>query len=119
MNDCVFCKIIAKTLPASLIYEDEDFISILDTHPLTPLHLLVIPRRHISSLNELEDKDEAFAGRLLLTSRKIALSALGMDGGYRLVINTGAHGGQTVFHLHLHIMAGKPVSTDLLTKGLQ
>ena len=118
MGECVFCRIIEKTPPSDLIYSDQDFVVIQDIHPLAPLHLLVIPRRHIASLNELSETDEAFTGRLLLTARKVAMQAVGAEGGYRLVINTGAEGGQTVFHLHLHILSGRAISPEILTRGL-
>lgn len=119
MDNCVFCKLIAHPPFADLIYADQDFIVIRDIHPVAPLHLLVIPRRHIASMNEMTPEDESLAGKLLLTSRKVALAALGEDGGYRLVINTGREGGQTVFHLHLHILAGKSISPEILTSNLR
>ena len=117
MENCVFCSIIEKKVPADFLYEDEDFVVIRDIHPVAPLHLLVIPRRHIVSINELEESDVELAGRLLLTAKRIARGQLGNDRGYRLVINTGAEGGQTVFHLHLHILAGRHISPELLTRG--
>lgn len=119
MEDCVFCKIIEKKLPSDVIFEDGEFIVIRDIHPLTPLHLLVIPLKHISSINELDETDPAYAGRLLFTARKVAQTRLGNDGGYRLVINTGVEGGQSVFHLHLHILSGRPLISSLLTRGLR
>ncbi len=119
MEDCVFCKIIANPSPDDLVFSNEDFIVIRDIRPLAPLHLLVIPRRHITSVNSLALEDEALAGRLLLTAREVAMAALGEDGGYRLVINTGREGGQTVFHLHLHILAGRSISPEMLTSNLR
>ena len=119
MDDCVFCKIIANTLPADLVYADGDFIVIRDIHHLAPLHLLVIPRRHVTSMNALTNEDADLVGRLLLTARKVALAAVGSEGGYRLVINTGREGGQTIFHLHLHILAGKHISPELLVSKLE
>jgi histidine triad (HIT) family protein len=119
MENCVFCSIIDKSLPCNLVYEDEEFIVIRDIHPLTPLHLLVIPRRHFSSINDLDESDPAYAGRMLFLARKIARERVGSDGGYRLVINTGAEGGQSVFHLHMHILSGKPLISSLLTRGLR
>lgn len=119
MDECVFCRIINKTLPADVIYEDDEFISIRDIHPLSPVHLLVIPRRHISSINDLEPNDLSLAGKLLLTARKIALATPGTEKGYRLVINTGRGGGQSIFHLHLHILAGATIDPSLLIRGLE
>lgn len=119
MENCIFCKIIEKTAPADIIYEDEEFIVIRDIHPLTSLHLLVIPRRHYASLNELDESDPAFAGRLIFTARRIANEQVGPNGGYRLLINTGETSGQSVFHLHLHILSGRPLISSLITRGLR
>ena len=119
MDNCIFCRIIEKTAPSDIIYEDEEFIVIRDIHPLTPLHLLVIPRRHFASLNELDGSDPAYVGRLIFTARRIASEQVGADGGYRLVINTGETAGQSVFHLHLHILSGRPLIRSLITRGLR
>ncbi len=119
MENCIFCGIIEKKIPSDILYSDEDFIVIRDIHPVAPVHLLVIPRRHIPSLNEVEETDTLLAGRLLLTARRFANEYLGEDRGYRLVINTGIEGGQTIFHLHLHILAGRHITPDLLIRGLR
>lgn len=119
MENCIFCRIVEKTAPCNLVYEDEEFIAIHDIHPATSLHLLVIPRRHFSSLNELNDSDPAYAGRLLLTARRIAQEKVGINGSYRIAINTGAEAGQSVFHLHVHILSGRPLISSLFTRGLR
>jgi len=119
MENCIFCRIIDKTAPSDIIYEDEEFIVIRDIHPLTPLHLLVIPRRHLASLDELDESDPAYAGRLIFTARRVAREQVGLRGGYRLVINTGETAGQSVFHLHLHILSGRPLISSLITRGLR
>lgn len=119
MPDCVFCNIINKISPADLVYEDGDMIVIRDIRPVAPVHLLVIPRKHISSLNSLEFEDAELAGRLLLTVQKIARQLIGPEPAYRTVINTGADAGQTVFHLHVHIIAGRPFFSGLITRGLR
>ena len=119
MTNCVFCDIISGNAPTDLIYEDEDLLVIRDTHPVAPLHVLVIPRKHIPSLNQLQPEDTALASRLLLAVPRIAHQLLGNDPSYRTVINTGADAGQTVFHLHVHILSGHPYISHLLTQGLR
>lgn len=119
MSDCVFCNIIAGNAPSDLLYEDEDMIVIQDIHPVAPVHLLIIPRKHISSLNQLQPEDDALASRLLLAIPRIARQMIGEDAAYRTVINTGSAAGQTVFHLHIHIIAGQPFVSHLFTRGLR
>ncbi len=119
MTDCVFCNIITGTAPADLLYEDDDLIVIRDIRPVAPVHLLVIPRKHITSLNELQPEDANLAAHLLLTVPRIAHQLLGDDAAFRTVINTGADAGQTVFHLHVHIIAGRPFIGHLFTRGLR
>ncbi len=118
MSECIFCNILAKTAPADLLYEDDEVIVIRDVHPIAPVHLLIIPRRHIASLNELQPEDAALAGHLLLTVPKVARQFIGENASYRTVINTGAASGQTVFHLHVHIIAGRPSVSNLFTRRL-
>lgn len=118
METCVFCQIIDKKLPAELWFEDDDLFIISTIQPLAPVHLLVIPRQHITSLNEASLEEASLLGRLLLGARKAADLA-GVSEGYRTVLNTGAGGGQTVFHLHIHMLAGGPIDRSLLTKGLR
>ncbi|MCX6055880.1 MAG: histidine triad nucleotide-binding protein [Chloroflexi bacterium] len=119
MNDCVFCRIIEKIAPAEIIFEDEFAIVIQNIKPLTPVHLLILPRNHYRSMNDLTAADAAFAGHLLLTACRMAEFKGIRDSGYRVAINTGSQGGQTVFHLHLHLMGGKPLPEGLLTQGLE
>lgn len=119
MDNCVFCQIIEKKLPAKFWYEDDDLFIITTNQPLAPVHLLVIPREHISSLNEASPEDASLLGRLLLGARKAAQLAGIAESGFRTVINTGAGGGQTVFHLHIHVLGGAHIDRSLLTKGLQ
>ena len=119
MDNCIFCRIIANNAPAALLYEDDEVIAIEDIHPVARVHMLVIPRRHITSLNELNSGDETLVARMVTVARKLALEHLGADPHYRLVINTGADAGQSVFHLHLHIIAGRPLVDRLITRGLR
>ena len=107
MSDCLFCKIVARTIPAALIYEDELVIAFDDINPQAPTHTLVIPRKHFTSIAELQEEDVALLGRLMLAGNKVAQQKGIADAGYRFVVNTGAHGGQSVFHLHLHILGGR------------
>ncbi len=119
MTNCIFCDIIAGTAPSDLLYEDEDLVVIHDIHPVAPVHLLIIPRKHITSLNELQPQDASLAARLLLTVPRIARQLLGDNAAYRTVINTGADAGQTVFHLHVHIISGRAFISHLFTRGLR
>jgi len=119
MTDCVFCAIINKTAPADLVYEDGDVVVIRDIRPVAPVHLLVIPRKHIPSLDALQAEDAELTSRLLFTVQKIARQIIGEEPAYRTIINTGSAAGQTVFHLHIHIIAGRPFVSGLFTRGLR
>jgi histidine triad (HIT) family protein len=102
----IFTRIIDREIPGDIVYEDEHVVAIRDIKPAAPVHVLVIPRKPVGSLAELEDADRELAGRLLLATAEIARRE-GLENGYRVVINTGEHGGQTVPHLHLHLLGGK------------
>lgn len=119
MENCIFCRIIAKNAPAALLYEDEEVIAIEDIHPVARVHFLVIPKKHVDSLNELASGDEPLVAHMIATARGLAQARLGPEAAYRLVINTGADAGQSVFHLHLHIISGRPFLDRLLTRGLR
>lgn len=105
MPECIFCKIINKQLPSKLIYEDEEFVAFDDINPKAPVHVLVVPKKHIESINGLTEADEGLAGRLLLTAKKVA-GKLGIVAAYKLKIYVGAGAGQTVWHLHVHMLGG-------------
>jgi histidine triad (HIT) family protein len=105
--DCVFCKIAAKEIRSSIVYEDADVLAFTDTNPRAPLHVLVIPRIHVARLSDLED--EALGGKLLQAARTVAKEA-GHADNFRLVVNNGDHAGQSVWHLHLHVMGGRQFS---------
>ena len=102
--DCVFCKVVAGELPSRRVFEDEHVIAFADIHPQAPVHLLVVPRAHVASLDELED--ELLAGKLLGAAVRVAREA-GLERGWRLIANTGDEGGQEVAHVHLHVVGGK------------
>jgi histidine triad (HIT) family protein len=103
---CLFCKIIDGSIPSTRVYEDESCIAFADIHPHAAVHVLVVPRKHIGSLAEAAREDEPLLGHLLYTAAEIARQK-GLSKGYRTVINTGEDGGQTVDHLHLHLLGGR------------
>ena len=107
MEDCIFCRIANHTIPAKIVFEDETVMAFEDMNPQAPVHLLVIPRKHLSSLNEAETEDVVLLGHLLAVSAELARARQIESKGYRTVVNTGAWGGQTVFHLHIHLMGGR------------
>jgi histidine triad (HIT) family protein len=108
--DCLVCRIVAGEIPATLVHEDDEIIAFRDIAPRAPTHVLVVPRRHIASVAALEDADAGLAGRLLLVAAAIARQEGIADHGYRVVTNIGAWGGQTIFHLHLHLLGGRPLA---------
>ncbi|AFY35418.1 histidine triad nucleotide-binding protein [Calothrix sp. PCC 7507] len=105
-TETIFSKIIRREIPADIVYEDDLALAFKDVNPQAPVHILVIPKKPITQLAEVESQDAALLGHLLLTAKLVAKKA-GLQNGYRLVINTGADGGQTVYHLHLHILGGR------------
>jgi histidine triad (HIT) family protein len=106
-ENCIFCKISAGEIPANKVYEDEHALAFYDLTPQAPIHLLIIPREHLESLNDAGKSDEALLGHLLRLAPKIA-NQLGIaENGFRTVINTGVDGGQSVFHLHVHLLGGR------------
>lgn len=111
MNDCIFCKIVRGEIPANKVFEDQDVIAFHDIHPIAPVHLLVIPKVHIASLQEAETAHAALLGKMLLTAPRLAREH-GLDHGFRTMINTGKGGGQVVFHIHYHIF-GDPSGAQL------
>jgi histidine triad (HIT) family protein len=108
MSETIFSKIIRKEIPADIVYEDDLTIAFRDIAPQAPVHILVIPKKPLPQLAAAESEDHALLGHLLLTAKRVA-QEVGLDNGYRLVINNGADGGQTVDHLHLHILGGRPM----------
>jgi histidine triad (HIT) family protein len=104
--DCLFCKIVQKEIPADIEYEDEDFLVFQDIHPKAPIHVLIVPKKHIESVQTLQQEDTRIAGELLLTAQKVANQHHLV--GYKLAINVGREGGQEVDHLHLHLLANTP-----------
>ena len=110
MESCIFCKIVRGEIPSTRVLEGDQFIAIRDINPAAPVHVLVIPRRHVDSVAHLEDGDAALAGKLLLAARDVARQEGVAESGYRVVINTGDEGGQTVAHLHVHVIGGRQMT---------
>lgn len=107
MQDCIFCKIAHGEIPAKLLYQDEHIIAFPDIHPKAPHHVLIIPRRHIATLNDLSKDDTLLAGQLLQVAKQLAAQLGIADSGYRVVMNCNEGGGQAIFHVHLHLLSGR------------
>ena len=110
MGDTRFAKIIRREIPADIVYEDEDLLAFRDVNAQAPIHVLFIPRRPIATLNDLEESDAALIGKLVLAATRYARSEGFAEDGYRCVINCNSHGGQSVYHLHLHLLAGRQMT---------
>jgi histidine triad (HIT) family protein len=106
MSECIFCKIGRKELPAKLIYDDPEIFAFDDVHPQAPTHILICPRKHMVSLNDAAAEDAALLGRMILVAKQLAAKR-GLAGGYRTIINNGAEAGQSVDHLHVHVLGGR------------
>jgi histidine triad (HIT) family protein len=106
LNDCLFCKIARKEIPADIVYEDDDVLAFRDIRPQAPVHVLVIPKRHIATLADLTQEDKDVMGHVTLVASRLARD-LGVSEGYRVVINCGKDAGQTVFHIHMHLLGGR------------
>ena len=113
MEQDIFCGIAAGAIPANKLYEDKEVVAFADINPQTPVHVLIIPRKHFTSLNDLEDKDKGLLGHMLLVAARIAREHGVAFSGYRLVINTGPQGGQAVPHLHMHLLGGRALAGEL------
>ena len=107
MDDCLFCKVVEGKVPAKIVYQDESAMAIEDINPQSPVHLLVLPRKHLPSLKEAGAKDEALLGHLFLVAAQLARERGLESKGYRTVINNGTWAGQTVLHLHVHVLGGR------------
>ena len=110
-DDCLFCKIISKDIPADIVYEDDKVLAFSDINPQAPIHILVIPHQHISTINDASEEDQEMLGYMLLVAARIAKDNSIDESGYRLVINCNEQGGQTVFHIHLHILGGRQLTS--------
>ena len=114
MEDCIFCKIIKGEIPSTKVYEDEEILAFNDVNPAAPIHILVVPKKHIESLAHLEKEDEALVGKIYGVINKIAEEQGFKDEGFRVIVNCGKNGGQEVMHLHFHILAGKKLREKIV-----
>lgn len=110
MTDCLFCKMVSGEIPPDTVYEDEHVLAFRDINPQAPVHILVIPREHIATLNDIDDAHRDTIGRMVQAAAHIAAQEGVAENGYRTVLNCNADAGQTVFHIHLHLLAGRPMS---------
>lgn len=113
MEDCVFCKIISREIPGDIVYEDEEIIAFKDIHPAAPIHILVIPKRHIGKITEVKKEDELLIGKIYLAINKIAEEQRIFEKGFRVIINCGEEGGQVVNHVHFHLLGGKKLGEKI------
>lgn len=113
MSGCIFCKIINKEIPKDFAYEDSEIVAFDDIHPVAPVHILIIPKKHIESVNELEKEDKKLAGNLIFVAKGLARKLKISQDGYKLLFRTGKHGGQEVEHLHLHLIGGAKLFEDI------
>jgi histidine triad (HIT) family protein len=107
VNDCLFCRIVARQSPSDIVYEDDAVVAFKDIYPKAPVHLLIVPRRHIASLAEATETDAQVLGRCVVAARRLAESSGYAEKGFRLGVNTGPEGGQVVYHVHFHFTAGR------------
>jgi histidine triad (HIT) family protein len=105
-DDCIFCKIVNNEIPADFLYEDENLVVFKDINPLAPVHLLIVPKRHVRSINDLTDPDRSIVSELIMTAKNMAQKMSVNESGYRIFFNVEKGGGQEVFHLHLHLIGG-------------
>lgn len=113
MEDCIFCKIIKGEIPSTKVYEDDEILAFRDIHPVTPVHVLVIPKKHITSLVDLKPEDEAVIGKIYTVINKVAKQEGILESGFRVIVNCGEDGGQEVKHVHFHLLGGKKLGVKI------
>jgi len=113
MDECIFCKIANRKIPCELLYNDDLVVAINDINPLTPVHVLIIPKKHIESVADMEEVDEALAGRMVMVAKKVAQQLGTSEGGYKLLIRVRLDGGQEVPHVHMHLLGGGKMSESI------
>ncbi|RMF83052.1 MAG: histidine triad nucleotide-binding protein, partial [Nitrospinota bacterium] len=106
MPSCIFCRIVEKQAPADVLYEDDEIIVFKDINPKAPVHVLLVPKRHIATVNEVEERDVLLLGKLFTTAKTVAMQLSVAEKGYRLVVNVGRGGGQVIDHVHMHLLGG-------------
>lgn len=109
-SDCLFCKIVNQELPADVVYEDDEILAFNDISPQAPTHILIIPKTHIATVNDLTESEMVMPGKLVLRARALASEKDIAESGYRLILNCNPHGGQTVYHIHLHLLGGRQLT---------
>ena len=114
MEDCLFCKIVKNEIPSKIVYEDENVLAFWDIHPLTPIHILFIPKRHITSLATMNDDEAEVISKIYIAINKVANEQGIKEKGYRVIVNCGEDGGQEVKHLHFHLMGGTKLGTKIV-----
>jgi histidine triad (HIT) family protein len=105
--DCLFCRIVSGEIPGAIVYKDDRLVAFKDINPQAPMHVLIVPRRHIATLNDLTEKDDALVGEMVRRAAALAAEQGHAEGGYRTVLNCNADAGQSVFHIHLHVLGGR------------
>ncbi len=110
MPDCIFCRIVAGQIPAKIVYEDPAVLAFHDLQPQAPVHLLIVPKQHLDRVSDLDEKTALLAGQLVAAGNRLAQELGIAQTGYRLVINCNSDGGQSVYHLHLHLLGGRPMT---------
>lgn len=113
MMECIFCKIVNKEIPAEIIFENEDILAFKDAHPLAPVHILIIPRKHIESINDLKDNNQSLIGKIILVGKEIAENLDISGKGYKLLFRVGKDGGQEVPHIHMHLVGGAKLYEEI------
>ncbi len=113
MKNCLFCKIIKGEIPAEIIWQNDEIFAFKDIHPLAPVHILIIPKKHISSVIELQDSDEKLMGKMIMAAKMLAEKQGIAKNGYKLLFRVGSHGGQEVPHIHLHLLGGAKLSENI------
>lgn len=111
--ECIFCRIIAGEIPADVVFQDAEFLAFWDLHPQAPKHILIVPKAHIPSMNDVTDQQAGLLGKLLLVAKNVAEKEAIATKGYRLIINCGSDGGQFVQHLHLHLLGGRKLEDQM------
>jgi histidine triad (HIT) family protein len=108
-DPCLFCSIVRNEIKSNSVFSDDQVIAFRDIHPVAPTHILIVPRRHIRSMNDIRPEDEGLIGHMFTIASQLARQENIHEGGYRIIVNTGPDGGQTIFHLHLHLIGGEPM----------
>ena len=109
MTDCLFCKMVSGAIKPNTVYEDDDVLAFRDINPQAPTHVLIVPKQHVSTINDLDTQTAGLFGKMMLAAAKVARQEGFAEQGYRTVMNCNEHGGQTVFHIHLHLLGGRPM----------